>query len=80
MSERRSLTQTIRQLNGTRNGAYRVTVNAVAEFNEVQVRLYESTMANPIAVAYIDRGHTIESRQACADEVLGTVNIYLRRV
>lgn len=80
MEKRRSLSQTIAELNGSTQGAYRVTVKAVSEYNEVQVKLYESTMHNPIATAYIDRGHTVESRQACADEVLGTVNIYLRRV
>jgi len=76
--DRPSLTKTIAELNGATRGAYRVTVKANSEFNEVQIRLYESTMINPIATAYIDRGHTVESRQACADEVRGTVAVYLR--
>lgn len=75
-----SLSKTVASLNGSTKGAYRVTVKQISEFNEVQVRLYESTMTNPVAVAYIDRGHTVESRQACAAEVLGTVNVYLRRI
>jgi len=76
---RPSLTQTINELNGATRGAYRVTVKANAEFNEVQVRLYESTMHNPIATAYIDRGHTVESRLNAAAELRATVGIYLRQ-
>jgi len=75
----KSLTATCDELNGSRQGAYRVTVAQDAVANEVVIRLYENTMQNPIAVAYIDRGHTVESRRECCTEVIGTVSNYLKR-
>ena len=76
----KSLTQVCRELNGATRGAYRVTVRQSADWNEVQVKLYESTMALPIATAYHDRGHTRESRLDCAIQVAASVRSFLYKM
>lgn len=74
-----SLTKIIKALNGLRRGAYRITIRASAEWNEVQIRLHESNTREPIATGFIDRGHTRENRADAAEELRGLVLAYLCR-
>lgn len=80
MNTRKSLTQVCRELNGKSHGAYRVTVVQSADWNEVQVRLYEGSRSQPIATAYHDRGHTRASRLDCGDQVEASVSAFLYRM
>lgn len=73
-----SLSDTIRQLNGAKRGAYRVTVTASSQWNEIKVCLYEGSATRPHAVNHIDRGHTIEDRQGAQADLLACVNRMLR--
>jgi hypothetical protein len=74
-----NITATVQRLNGLRRGGYRVTVTQSSEWNEVQIRLYENTIREPIASAFVDRGHTRESKFDAAGEVRDMIRIYLCR-
>lgn len=72
-----SLTKTIEACNGLTRGAYRVTVKASADWNEITVRLYEGR--NQVASSFIDRGHTRIDRVEAAREIVGVVRMFLCR-
>lgn len=74
-----NITATVRGVNGMRRGGYRITATQNNEFNEVEVRLYESSMRHPVATGFVDRGHTRESKLEAAEEVRGLVRAYLCR-
>lgn len=74
-----NLTATVKTLNGLTRGGYRVTVKQDAEYNEVQIRLYENTIREPIATGFIDRGHTNVTKFEAAAETRGIVRDYLCR-
>lgn len=74
-----SLSRTIEHLNGLERGAYRVSIRASSEWNEITVRLYESTIRNPVACGYVDRGHTADTKREAAEELRGIVLAYLCR-
>lgn len=78
-SEGMSLSKTIAHLNGITRGSYRVSIRASSEWNEITVRLYESTIRNPIAHGYVDRGHTADDKAAAAEEVRFLAHAYLCR-
>jgi hypothetical protein len=74
-----NLNKTIKALNGAKRGAYHVTLKASAEWNEVQIRLFENTIRGPIATGFIDRGHTTAERSEAATDVRSMVRAYLCR-
>lgn len=74
-----NLRATIKALHKAQRGSYFVTIKEDAEFNEITVKLYESTRGGAIATGYIDRGHTAESRYEAAEELRGLVRAYLCR-
>lgn len=74
-----SLTKTIKACNGMTRGAYRVTIKVEADYNEVQVRLWENTHSRAIATAFIDRGHTADDKAMAAEELRSTIRVYLCR-
>lgn len=74
-----NLTATVKTLSGIKRGSYHVTIKQDSDWNEVQVRLWESGNRNPIATGFIDRGHTNESRFEAAAETRATVRAYLCR-
>jgi hypothetical protein len=75
-----NMSATIKALNGIERGSYRISISRDSVYNEVQVRLKDGPSARqPIAVGYIDQGHTRESRFEAAAEVRGLVRAYLCR-
>ena len=78
-SEGMSLSQTIAHLNGITRGSYRVSIRASSEWNEITVRLLDSSSRIPVAHGYVDRGHTKDDKAAAAEEVRFLVHAYLCR-
>jgi len=75
-----SLSRTIAHLNGIENEAYRVTIRANSEWNEITVKLYSgSRKQHVIASSFIDRGHTAKTKREAANELRSIIQAYLRR-
>ena len=75
-----NMTQTIKACNGMERGSYRVVITKDRDYNEIQIRLKDGPAARQaIATAFIDCGHTAETRRIAAEEIRGTVRAYLCR-
>lgn len=74
-----NLTATIKALQGTGSGSYFVTIANNTNYNEVEIKLYDSPRGKPIARGYVDKGHTSEDKYNAAQEVRGLVRAYLCR-
>lgn len=75
---RASLTTHIKALNGIERGSYRVKVSKDTQWNEITVRLTDTT-GTKYATGHIDMGHTREDRDSAAQELRGLVKAYLCR-
>lgn len=73
----KSLTENVKRLNRRERGAYCITVKKIPEYNEVQIKLFNGRTET--ATAFIDYGHTRESRRDAIGEIHGTVKAYLCR-
>lgn len=73
-----NLSATIKAFDGTTRGSYFVRIKNNAEYNEIEIRLFDTTGCR-IATGYIDKGHTTAAKYEAAQELRGLVRAYLCR-